>query len=202
MIKSAIFDLGGVYFTDGARIAIGKISRKFNLHPEFVEKALEFNSELGMLYRKGEITAEEFWDRAKKFLGIDADNDYLNKIWMGSYKPIRGTIEIIKQLKKRNIKLFLLSDNVKERTEYLQAKYNFLEDFIDSIFSYEVHKMKSDGTAIFKLAIDKTGDKPENIVFIDDKEEFVKTAKKAGMNVIRFKNPKQLEEEFKNLGIL
>src|SRR3989338_10071775 len=100
MIKSIIFDLGGVYFTNGARIAIGKISHKFSLHPEFVGKALEFNSELGMLYRKGEITAEEFWDKAKKLLGINADNNYLNKIWVDSYKPIQGTIKIIKQLKK------------------------------------------------------------------------------------------------------
>lgn len=202
MIQSIIFDLGGVYFTDGARIAIGKISHKFNLRPELVENALEFNTELGMLYRKGEITAEEFWDIAKKLLGIDADNNYLNRIWMNSYKPILGTIGIIKQLKKKGIKLFFLSDNVEERTEYLQAKYNFLENFIDGIFSYETHKMKSDGTDIFKLAIDKTGDKPEDIIFIDDKEEFVETAKKVGMKAIYFKNPEQLEEELKDIKVL
>ena len=31
MIKSIIFDLGGVYFTDGKKIVVEKISKKYNL---------------------------------------------------------------------------------------------------------------------------------------------------------------------------
>ena len=201
MITTIIFDLGGVYFTDGTRIAVEKISKKYNLQPEAVGQIFKTGSELGTLYRRGEITVDEFWNKVKDLLGIEADNKDLNKMWVESYELIEGTIEIIKQLKEKGIKLYFLSDNVKERSELLQEKYNFLENFIDGIFSHKAHKTKLDGADVFKLALEKTEEKPENVVYVDDKEEYVETAKKLGMNVIWFKNPEQLKEELKKLGL-
>lgn len=202
MIKSVIFDLGGVYFTDGTTIAIKKISDKYNLEPELVLKSIEFDTELGRLYRKGEITIDTFWNQVKKLLGVNASNHNLNKMWMESYEPIKGTIKIIEQLKENGIKLYFLSDNVKERSEYLQKRYKFLKNFIDGIFSYKVHKTKADGIYTFRLALEKTGNQPEEVIYVDDKKEFVETAKELGINVIHFKNPEQLKEELKSLGVL
>lgn len=202
MIKSIIFDLGGVYFTNGKDAAIKKISRKYNISPEIANKFLFTGSELGGLYRKGLITSEEFWDRSKNLSGIKADNDELNKLWVESYKPIKGTVRIIKLLKKKRIKLYVLSDNVKERVEYLQSKYKFMDNFVDGIFSNDIHITKNEGTGAFKLILEKTRENPENVLFIDDIEKYVETARELGMNGICFKSPEQLEEEFKNLGIL
>lgn len=201
MIKSAIFDLGGVYFTYGIKIVAKKIGDKYNLKPEIVEQLLEPDFKPSALYRKGKITGDEFWDKVKDTLKIKAENKKLAEMWINSYTPIEGTINIIKQLKKKGIKLYFLSDNFKERAEYLQRRYNFLKNFTDGIFSYKVHMIKQDGTKIFELALEKTGEKPENIVYIDDKEKYVETAKKIGMNAICFKNPEQLDQELKNLGL-
>jgi putative hydrolase of the HAD superfamily len=201
MIKSVIFDLGGVYFTNGTRIAIEKISNKHNLNIESVEQSLEVDTELGTPYRKGEITTKEYWNKVKKFLGVEANNSDLNSMWVESYELIKGTVNTIKRLKDRGIKLYFLSDNVKERVEYTQKKFDFLKDFIDGIFSYEVHSTKGEGENIFRLALDKTGEKPENVVYVDDKEKYTETAKRIGMNAICFKNPEQLDEELKKLGL-
>ncbi len=201
MIKSIIFDLGGVYFTDGTLRAIKKISRKYNIGISEVQEALGASSELGLSYRKGEISFSEFWDKAKSMLKIGAENDSLSNLWAGSYKPIAGTVKIIKQLKGRGMKLYYLSDNVKERAEYLQKKFGFLENFIDGIFSHEAHKTKKDGAAIFELVLEKTQNRPEEVLFIDDREEYAETARKAGMHAICFKNPMQLKQELGNYGI-
>ena len=201
MITAVIFDLGGVYFTDGTRIAVGNISKKFNLESEKVGEIFKTGSKIGTLYRKGEITAEEFWNEFKKIFKIDAENEELTRTWLESYEPIKGTVEIIQQLKVKGIKLYFLSDNVKERVEYLQGKYNFLENFIDGVFSHKVHKTKLDSTDIFKLALEMVKEKPENVVYIDDKEQYVKPAKELGMNTIQFKNPEQLKSDLKKFGI-
>ncbi len=195
MIKAVILDLGGVYFTDGTKIAIEKISKEYDLQTAVVEKVLRTRSELGSSIRRGEITTDEFWNRAKNLLKLDANNDDLNRTWIESYEPIQDSIKIIKKLKKKGIKLFFLSDNVKDRIEYLQKKYNFLENFVDGIFSYEVHKTKYDGIEIFEIALEKIGEKPENVLYVDDKENYVNIAKKLGMNVILFRSPKQLKEK-------
>jgi FMN phosphatase YigB (HAD superfamily) len=42
---------------------------------------------------------------------------------------------------------------------------------------------------------------PENIIYIDDKEEYVTPAKKLGMNGIVYKNPEQLGLDLKTLGV-
>ena len=77
-----------------------------------------------------------------------------------------------------------------------------MENFVDVIFSNETHITKKEGVGVFKLALEKTNDEPEDVAYIDDKEEYAETARKVGMNAICFKSPEQLEEEFKNLGIL
>jgi len=68
-------------------------------------------------------------------------------------------------------------------------------------FPHEVHKTKKDGIDVFKLALKKAGEKPEHIVFIDDREGYVKTAKKLRMKAVHFKNPRQLSKELKKLGL-
>ena len=50
MIKTIIFDLGGVYFTDGTQRAIDIISKEYNLNKD--EVANVFKGEIGTKYRK------------------------------------------------------------------------------------------------------------------------------------------------------
>ncbi len=201
MITTIIFDLGGVYFTDGTKITVVRISEKFGLDSEKVSNFLKTSNKFANLYRKGEITADKFWNEFKKSFGIEAENEELTRMWVESYEPIEGTIKIISRLKENGIRLYFLSDNVKERVEYLQEKYYFLKNFMDGIFSHKVHKTKLDGTEIFELALKITKEKPENIIYIDDKEEYVKPAIELGMEGIWFKNSKKLKSDLKTLGV-
>lgn len=201
MISAIIFDLGGVYFTDGTEITVEKLARKFILDSEKVAGFLKTDNKLANAYRKGVITADQFWNEFKKSFEIRAENEELTRTWVESYEPIEGTIEIIKKLKGQGIKLYFLSDNVKERVEYLQGKHDFLRNFIDGVFSHKIHKTKSDGFDVFRLALEMTKEKPENVIYIDDKEDHIKSAKKLGMNCICFKNPEQLEANLKTFGV-
>ena len=53
-------------------------------------------------------------------------------------------------------------------------KYNYLHDFDSGIFSHEVGVTKKDGDEIFMLALQKTGNMPNEVIFIDDKEIMLK----------------------------
>ena len=199
MIKSIIFDLGGVYFTDGTKEAVEKISEKYCLNSKELAKFFGTKSEIGKLYRQGKITSKKFWEEFEKMFNLRIDKEELTKLWISFYKPIEGTINLIKKLRKNGIKIYFLSDNVKERSMYLQNKFNFLEYFDDGVFSHEVGLTKSDGAEVFKIALQKTRNKPNEVIFIDDKEDYVNTAGMLGINEIHFKNSKQLEREIKKL---
>lgn len=200
-IKAIIFDLGGVYFTDGTRIMVQTVSEKFVLNSEKVNDFLKTSNPLRNLYGKGEITADHFWNQFKKTFGINAKNEELTRMWAESYKPMQPTVKIVVKLKEIGFRLFFLSDNIKERFEYVQKMYNFESNFENGILSHIVHNTKFDGTEVFKLALDMTGEIPRHVVYIDDKEEYVKTAKKLGMLAIWFRNPEQLKAELMELGI-
>ena len=42
---------------------------------------------------------------------------------------------------------------------------------------------------------------PQQILFIDDKESNIEVAKKLGVNVIKFKDYKQLKKDLKEFGV-
>ena len=201
MIKAIIFDLGGVYFTDGTSKAVQKVSKKYNLNSQEVSDFFGTKNNIGRLYRQGKLTSKEFWEEFEKQFGIKVNKEDLTKQWILCYKPIQGNVDLIEKLRKNGLKIYFLSDNVKERSDTLQKKFKFLENFNDGIFSHKVGLTKSDGIKVFRIAIQKTRNKPNEIIFIDDKEDYVKTAKSLGMNAIHFKNTKQLKKELKQFTI-
>ncbi len=199
MIKSIIFDLGGVYFTDGTSKAVKKFSQKYKLNSQDVSDFFGTKNKIGRLYRQGKLTSKQFWQALQKQFKIRVNKDDLIKQWILCYKPIQGNLDLIKKLRKNGLKIYFLSDNVKERSQILQQKYNFMGDFDSGIFSHEARITKKDGDKIFKLVLQKTGNKPNEVIFIDDKEDYVKIAEELGINALYYKNVKKLKKEIKKL---
>lgn len=196
MTKTIIFDLGGVYFSDGTKNAIKVISEKYKIAPENVQSVLK--GELGTKYRVGEITVDEFWDGAKKIWNMDAPNEDLSAIWLEGYKPIEGMEELVKNLKESGHQLLFLSDNVAERVKYLEEKFHFMENFEDGVFSH-IAKIRKPNLEIYKLALEKA--RGEVRIYIDDKPELLEPAKELGMETVAFNSAEQLEAELKKLGV-
>lgn len=197
-IKTVMFDLGGVYFTEGAGIAIKKCAKKYNKTEDEFREA--FLGELSTQFRVGKITRDEYWNRVIGSLGLDVTGDELSLDWITCYEPIEGTVDIVDDLKKAGYELFVLSDTVQERLDYLDNKYGFLKKFDEKIYSMIMGFRKPD-PRVFEFALSKTKSKPEECVFIDNKEKNLEPAKKKGINIILFKNPDQLRDDLINLGL-
>ena len=200
MIKAVIFDLGGVCFIDATQRVIEMFKSDYGIPEERSYDVLSVKSEIGKLYRKGKISSREFWSKALAELGAKEDYRRFLKAWVDS-PEIKGTVNIARKLNKKGVKLFFLSDNVKERADILHRKFKVMKYFRDGIFSNVVRKIKSEGKELFLMALNKTGEEAKDVVYIDDKPENVKMAEKVGMIGIDFKNPEQLEKELKLLGI-
>lgn len=198
MIKTIIFDLGGIYFTDGTKNAINEISNRFNIPKEEVHNVLL--GELGVQYRISEINEKEFWEKAQALWGTNQDPKLLSDIWIEGYKPIEGIQHLVKKLTNNGYETLFLSNNVQERAKYLEEKYQFQQYFKDGAFSHIVGLIKPN-IKLYQLILEKTKSKPEEIVYIDDKEKYLEPAKKLGMHVIQFKDVKQLKQDLEKLGV-
>ena len=102
MIKAIIFDLGGVYFTDGTSKAVKKVSLKYNLNSRDVSDFFGTKNKIGRLYRQGRLSSWQFWQEFQKRFKIKVNKDGIIKQWMLSYKPIRGNLDLLRKLRKNH----------------------------------------------------------------------------------------------------
>jgi HAD superfamily hydrolase (TIGR01509 family) len=73
--------------------------------------------------------------------------------------------------------------------------------FSDLIISSEVKMVKPEKD-IFNLAIGRSGSNPEEILFVDDRQENIDSAKEVGLKAIHFQsNTQVIKEVNKNLEI-
>ncbi len=101
--------------------------------------------------------------------------------------------EFLKELKKRNFKIYILSNLSRESYEYIK-KYDFWQKVDGSIFSFE-EKMCKPERKIYEILIQKYSLIPEETIFVDDMKENIDVAESLKMHGIVFQNLKQVEME-------
>jgi len=198
-LLTVIFDLGGVYFTDGTTKAINVISEKYSLDVHMV--ANTFRGELGSSYREDKISSEIFWEIAKKSWKIENEPTCeLAQIWLEGYVPLEENINIIMQLKKNGHEVLYLSGSARDRVEYLRKKYNFTQHFEGGIFSFAIGVRKP-ALLPYQCILKMASNIPQNCIYIDDKEKYLIPARRLGMKTILFASPKNLRCSLNKLGV-
>jgi putative hydrolase of the HAD superfamily len=200
MIKGIISDLGGVYFSNGLRAFMAELNQKYRTPNDSLRQTLTGESPLGRSYRTNEISVNEFWHKAKALLGIHEDYHKLIQQWNEKYTPNKEVVALIGRLRKAGFQLGFLSNNVIEKADYLEKKFQFKKDFDTGVFSFEVKCMKPD-LEICREILKKMSLQPSEAIYFDDKEKFLEPAKKLGMNVILYEDPGQLELSLTSFGL-
>ena len=193
VIKAVIFDYGGVLTQEGIFGPFTKVyAPKYGKDPKEL-----FNV---MIENWNETKLEEselFWIKCAEYLGI---SDGAFKKELLDFSGFReDVLELILKLKK-NYKIGLLSNQVESWLGHV-IKERELDKVFDAIIaSYAVGLAKPNPT-IYKLIIEKLGVKPEECVFVDDLEKNMPPAQELGMKTILFKDPEQMKQELRALGV-
>ena len=198
MIKAIIFDLGGVLFTNGTKKFIQDMSSKYDIDPEIVKNIMD--GDIGSQYREAKITRDQFWEIVLEKLNINENIKTLEDRWISGYNLIEGTKDIILDLAKK-YKVYYLSDNVRERVERINDRYNFLSWFDDGVFSHEVG-IRKPNPEIYRYILEKALVLPEEAVFVDDKQSALDPAREMGIATILFESPDQLRQKLIDLEVL
>lgn len=189
MIKAIIFDLGGVLFNDGTGKFAKFLEGKYGISPADTRAFLV--SKVGDKYYKGLVSVEEFWEQFKSTLKVEEDSEDLSLKWINSYDLNQDTLDLIEKLSK-DYDVYYLSDNVKDRVRVTESKYDFLKHFKEGIFSCDVGMRKPE-PQIYNLALEMTNTKPEETIFIDDKESSLAPARDMGIHTVLFTNADEVE---------
>gem|GEM_PF-2638363 len=192
-----VFDLSGVFFNKGLKVAVERISKKYSLDPEKVRFVL--NGSFAEEYRTGQIEVDDFWKKAKEELNVENVDD-VRQIFFDAYEPQQSSIDLIKKIKEKNIQVAFLSNNPKDRAEYLDKKYGFISLFDFGYFSFDANVRKPD-KMIYQKFLEKFNLDAKEVIYTDDKEENLEPAKELGMKTILFQNIDQFKHELKEAGI-
>lgn len=200
MITTIIFDLSEVYLTGfkGIEVQLAPIIG-VNQRQRHIHNSLN-STDLNLLFN-GEITEEEYWQKTIQKNGWIVDVDTLKRVVRKNFGEIRGTKRIIVTLKKRGLKLGLLSVHAKEWVAFCQTKFNYHGLFDAISYSFEVGFSKPDRRA-YLLLLERLGSNPDECLFIDDNPRNLSTAEMLGMKTILFENPLKLKSELGAMGLL
>lgn len=195
-----VFDLGGVLIDWNPRHLYRKLFQDEAEMEHFLANIC--TTQWNLQQDAGRTFAEacaalkhEHPDKADK---IDAWFERFDEMIAG---PIVGTVDILAELREREVPLYALSNWSAETFTFAQRRFEFLQWFRAIFLSAEVRLVKPD-PRIFKYFCEKFALTPEQIIYIDDLPHNAEAARAIGMHAIQFRDPASLRQELVQLGLL
>jgi epoxide hydrolase-like predicted phosphatase len=204
MIKVVTLDLDGVFFLRPHEDFARNYAKKFNLDEEFIKDVLFNRSELEGGYRDLKLgKPSDYWNWEFKTLGIAGKITKAERmgILLDGYKINEQVVELIDKLHAKGIKVASVTNRYEDNTNYLEKRFHFKKYFDILVLSHEVGLLKPD-PEIFKILIQKSGVKPEEIVYSDDDPKKIRGATELGINTFIFKDYEQFLGELRELKVI
>ncbi len=201
--KNIIFDLGNV-LTSTEKHCLDQIEKIFGNKFERSKQIVQSQTykDLTKKLHAGFMTIEEFvslacFDCKEEFTTLFANHHkYISYLEKG--------IAILDEVKSKQYKTYILSNVHKEiwekGLEDIRSK-DLLGKFDGIIASFQVNAAKPD-SEIYQILLNKYSLKPEECLFIDDKEENIVAAKRLGIDGIVCDDHDKVMQELKRLGVL
>lgn len=194
MIKAAIFDLNGI-FLQSPKLS-DRFEKDFGVPTErFLPKLSEI---MDKVRRPDAGPAWQYWEPALKEWKIDLSEQELWDYWFKAELQSEAMIRFAEELRGKGIKVFILSNNFKERAGYY-GHYPWIHDAVDKVyFSWQTGFVKPDLKA-WESVLKENGLRPDECVYFDDQEKNLKAAERVGIRSFMFVGETELERTVRSL---
>jgi len=154
-------------------------------------------------YDQGVMTADQYWEEFARRAKAEIDVEVIQQLrtldtQMWSTTSPEMT-EWVGMLKEAGLTTALLSNMQHDMSVFVRKNFDWLKRIDHQILSCEVGLIKPD-PAIFLHCIERVGVRPNEALFVDDREVNVITARSIGIRAIRFQSTEQLRDELRRIG--
>ena len=188
-----LFDLGGVFFDWDPNHFFKNVFDDDEERKYFLTEVC--NDQWNFQQDAGRSIAEAESELIPKFPHYENE---IKMYYKNHRKMIRDifdeSIEVLRLLKDKNYKCYVLSNWSAETFEGIPIDYPFMQLFDGLLISGE-DKLIKPNQAIYQLAKKRFNLDPEETVFIDDKKENIEAAKKLGFLTIHLTDPEIIIHE-------
>ncbi|SHI81278.1 putative hydrolase of the HAD superfamily [Clostridium cavendishii DSM 21758] len=199
IIKNIVFDLGNVLLEFKPIEYLKDKEFEEDKIKELYEEIF-LSKEWPMLDR-GVITEEEVINiLCERSRNADLIRKAMDN-WYEILKPIKESIDILKELKEAGYGLYIISNFHHLAYENVTKRFEFFNYFDGGVISYEEKLLKPEDE-IYRKLLQKYNIKAEESVFIDDTLVNIEKSRELGFLGIHFDNPNNLRKKLIDLGVL
>ena len=193
MIKNIVFDVGNVLVSFNPL----QYLESFKLDEDVKDDIMEaiFKSKEWIELDRGTLTEDE---AVEMFCSSRKEHSEAIKAimenWMSMLTPMEESISILKELKTKEYRIYILSNYHEKSFKYINENNEFFRLVDGKVVSSEVKLLKPE-KEIYEELLSKYSLKPEECLFIDDTLVNVQAAREIGIKGVWFKNPNELRKE-------
>lgn len=199
MIKRTVFfDLGNVLLFFDTLKMYRQIADLCSLELQEVTAMIQHQIDP---YEKGLIDTKKVHADFSRQANKKIDYHQLCHAICDIFNPNDAVINIVRELKAKGIRLFLLSNTCEAHFDFASKRFDFLQLFDGYVLSYKVGARKPE-KKIFEQALHIAKCPKEECFYIDDIPEFVKAAKSLHIDAESYTSPERLTAHLYQRNIL
>jgi putative hydrolase of the HAD superfamily len=199
-IRAIIFDYGEVLCHIVTPEAITRMASIFQIDPK---NFLPIYQQTRGPYDRGDVEPHDYWHKFATQAGVKIDAPTIEHVrqldldqWSEINKPMVLWLE---KIHNAGYKTAILSNMPTDMVVHVRKNFPWIKHFDHQIFSAEARSIKPE-PEIYERCIQALGVKPQEALFIDDREENLEQARKIGIRGIRFQSAEHLRGKLQALG--
>ena len=198
-VTALFWDVGGVILSNGwDRAARAEAAKKFGLDWEDFQDRHELASPA---FETGQITLDTYLQRTVFYRKRTFTRDEFVDFIFAQSSELPDSRAVIDEVSKTGKYLLATINNEpRELNEYRIHRFNLRREFKGFFSSCYLGVRKPD-EGIYKLALEVTQRRPEECLFIDDRELNLECARQMNMTTIHFQNAAQLRRDLAANGV-
>ena len=199
--KFVFFDLGNVILNFDHSLIGVNVKQKCGLPPDSVNEFI-LGGELQTHYETGLITSEQFHAEFCKEFGEHLSLEELKIAASDIFELNTETVSIIERLHANRVSIGVLSNTCEAHWEFAVDRFPPVKEYFSKrVLSYEAKSMKPD-KVIYEHAIELANCAPNEIFFMDDRQENVDGAIAVGIDAALFVGASRLEKDLSERGLI
>jgi putative hydrolase of the HAD superfamily len=182
-IRAVLFDIGGVFLSWPAPAFFTHWATLLSIPPDQFQQRLWHSPDVEAA-NTGAIPAEEYYRRCAGRLGVDAGQIALLIEAAFAGEPLNDTpVAYVSRLRSR-VRLAALTNTWSFGRTLLERRG--IRDMFDLIVTSAEEGVKKPDERIYAITVARLGLTPAEVIFIDDSEENITTARALGLPSIQF----------------
>jgi putative hydrolase of the HAD superfamily len=200
-IRNIVFDVGGVLVEWRPHLILSALYPNDRAKQDLVRSQVFANHGWAHVVDRGLLDERQvvLWFQSQTGLP-GPDMQRLFRLVHDLLEPIPASLELLRELSAAGLNLYCLSNMPEFTWRYLQKTWDFWSLFKGVVVSCHLRKIKPE-PEIYQHLMQQYSLRPEECVFIDDREENANGARAVGMHAFVFRGADDCRANLKALGV-